>query len=260
MSGRNILSRKDIVLSPIFVAKLAHDAGFDLEIGEAGGWLAFGVPGQGIRAWVRAEGDGAVVALARPDLLRELEPGSEWHGVLPASAAGARLGATPDTAISILARARVLDRTLPQALLHEYQAAVATVDCTEAMAFVRQRRGQDLFRKGLMDYWQGRCAITGLDLPVLLRASHAKPWKDATDAERLDVHNGLLLVAHLDLAFDQGLITIGADGAVIVSPLIGTQARAVLGLASPLTAKNLKQGHEHYLAWHRTHVFHPERS
>jgi putative restriction endonuclease len=59
-----------------------------------------------------------------------------------------------------------------------------------------------------MEYWGGRCPITGLEQPELLRASHIKPWADcATDAERLDVFNGLLLGAHIDAAFDSALIS-----------------------------------------------------
>jgi hypothetical protein len=58
-----------------------------------------------------------------------------------------------------------------------------------------------------MDYWGGRRAITGCAEPLLLRGSHIKPWTQCeTDAERLDVYNGLLLAAHLDAAFDAGLI------------------------------------------------------
>lgn len=81
--------------------------------------------------------------------------------------------------------------------------------------------GQDIFRQGLMEFWEGRCAITGLAVPELLRASHIKPWADcATDAERLDVYNGLLLAPHLDALFDQGFITIAADGRVVRSPAL----------------------------------------
>ncbi|MDC0682621.1 HNH endonuclease signature motif containing protein [Sorangium atrum] len=50
--------------------------------------------------------------------------------------------------------------------------------------------------------------MTGLAVPALLRASHIKPWADCeTDAERLDVYNGILLAPHLDAAFDRGFIT-----------------------------------------------------
>jgi putative restriction endonuclease len=67
------------------------------------------------------------------------------------------------------------------------------------------RVGQDVFRAGRIDYWEGRCAITGLGVVELLRASHIKPWAACDlDAERLDVLNGLLLAPHLDAAFDRG--------------------------------------------------------
>jgi HNH endonuclease len=44
-----------------------------------------------------------------------------------------------------------------------------------------------------MDYWGARCPITGITDPALLRASHIVPWAECGDAQRLDVHNGLLV-------------------------------------------------------------------
>ncbi|ACK80676.1 MULTISPECIES: type 2 periplasmic-binding domain-containing protein [Acidithiobacillus] len=41
---------------------------------------------------------------------------------------------------------------------------------------VRQRIGQQKFREAMLTYWGGACAVTGLALPDVLRASHAKPW------------------------------------------------------------------------------------
>ncbi len=71
-----------------------------------------------------------------------------------------------------------------------------------------EKAGQDVFRAALMDYWGGACVVTGIDLPAVLRASHAKPWAAcASDEERLDVFNGLLLVANLDALFDRGHIS-----------------------------------------------------
>ena len=82
-----------------------------------------------------------------------------------------------------------------------------------------QRIGQDIFRKALLAYWNGRCPLTGIADPELLRASHIKPWSACeTDAERLDVHNGLLLSALWDAAFDKGLVTFADDGTPILSP------------------------------------------
>ena len=94
-----------------------------------------------------------------------------------------------------------------------------------------QRVGQDIFRRGLLEYWDGRCAITGLAVPELLRASHIKPWAACdTDAERLDIFNGLLLAPHLDAAFDAGFITIAKDGAVLVSNTLPPHAWSPIGL------------------------------
>ncbi|QDV39293.1 HNH endonuclease [Tautonia plasticadhaerens] len=69
----------------------------------------------------------------------------------------------------------------------------AVADTTERRALVLSRVGQGQFRDSLMSVWGGRCAVTGLDLPVLLRASHIKPWRDSDNRERLDAYNGLLL-------------------------------------------------------------------
>ena len=93
----------------------------------------------------------------------------------------------------LLRRAFQLSRTLPDALLRVFQDETAYLPrATEAERLVVQRVGQDIFRRCLLEYWDGRCAITGLAVPELLRASHIKPWAACdTDAERLDIFNGI---------------------------------------------------------------------
>ena len=89
-------------------------------------------------------------------------------------------------------------------------------------------------------------------MPELLRASHAKRWADCeSDGERLDVFNGLLLAAHLDAAFDVGLIGVGGNGEVLVSPRLDGAARAVMGLVGEVRVEGLQDGHGPYLHWHR---------
>ncbi|WP_157623012.1 HNH endonuclease [Solimonas soli] len=243
------------MISAILLSKLAHDAGFDVELGEREGWLQFRLPGRQLRAWLRAESANIVVALSRNDVFAELQFGTTWSGHLPRETQGARVVSSAADLVALLARARVLDRTLPDALLAEFHATPTVIERTEAEALVRQRRGQELFRKGLLEYWSGRCAITGIDVPELLRASHAKPWKDATDAERLDVYNGLLLVAHLDAAYDKGLITVHPNGRVEVSRRLSPTALQVLGLDQPACIPSLKGAHSPFLEWHIAHVF-----
>ena len=127
---------------------------------------------------------------------------------------------------------------------------------TEAERLVIQRVGQDIFRQSLIDYWQGRCAVTGLDVPPLLRASHIKPWaRCASDAERLDVFNGLLLAPHLDALFDGGWISFDDDGGVLVSPELLGEQRVLLGVRPGWRLAELAAPHIGYLVWHRRQLF-----
>ena len=121
--------------------------------------------------------------------------------------------------------------------------------------FIIQRVGQDIFRRGLLEYWDNRCAITDLAVPELLRASHIKPWADCeNDAERLDVFNGFLLAPNLDAAFDTGFITVGDTGEVLVSDLLEKEARGLLGLDQFMKLR-VADEHRQYLLWHRSRVF-----
>ena len=126
---------------------------------------------------------------------------------------------------------------------------------TTREATVRLRVGQDAFRRALDDYWNGRCPLTGITDRALLRASHIVPWRNcASDAERLDVHNGLLLAAHWDAAFDAGLVTFDDGGRAVPSPALSAEARAALALdAAP--ALRLAEGHRPRLARHRRNTF-----
>lgn len=155
---------------------------------------------------------------------------------------------------NFLKRSWQLSRTLPNALIGRFQNALTAVSTTEREATVKQRVGQTLFREGLLALWGGRCAITGLDTPELLRASHAKPWADSSDIERLDVFNGLLLAAHWDAAFDSGLITISTSGHVVPSAALSDATKEVLRVSDVLQIRVQPQ-HEPYLAWHRERVF-----
>jgi hypothetical protein len=70
-----------------------------------------------------------------------------------------------------------LARALPLAPLREFEKKTRGLPrTTETERLVVQRVAQDVFRGALRDYWGGRCAITGCAEPLLLRASHIKPW------------------------------------------------------------------------------------
>jgi len=163
----------------------------------------------------------------------------------------------------ILRRAAELAMALPHHAADCYAEEVAKIDAappssTEILRLTKQRVGQNLFRSALMDYWGGACAVTGLKLPELLRASHAKPWADCdTDAERLDVFNGFLLSAQLDALFDSGLITFNDQGLLIAASKLAQVERQLLGLngGPPHRLRWISSSHLSYLAWHRQEVF-----
>lgn len=249
-------------LSPIvtsLLAKAAADNGFDQERGRADRWLAFASTLCPLRLWLGCFGDAVyLAAMSQPAVLRSLgEHGTPLAAPLPAGAAGGRSVADMPALHRLLRRAVQLSRALPDELLHTFEKRVTDLPrSTEAERLVIQRVGQDLFRDGLLDLWEGRCAITGLEVPELLRASHIKPWADCgTDAERLDVYNGLLLAPHLDAVFDRGYITIADDMTVVVSPMLDPVARSLLGLDLPRSLNRLTDAHRAYLPWHRAHVF-----
>lgn len=103
----------------------------------------------------------------------------------------------------------------------ELEELPAGIVGTEVERMVRQRVGQNKFRDAMLDYWGGACAVTGVALPEVLRASHAKPWAEcATDAERLDVFNGFLLSANLDALFDRFLISFDEQGVLVIAPAL----------------------------------------
>ena len=239
--------------------KAATDNGFDLERERTVDWLSFGSSQTPMRIWLAAVGESRFLAAAsRADVIDGLTGlGAACTDRLPGVAAGALAVSDVAALHRLLRRAFQLSRTLPDALLRVFEDETANLPrATEAERTVVQRFGQDVFRRGLLEYWDDRCAMTGLDVPELLRASHIKPWADcATDAERLDVFNGLLLAPHLDAAFDAGFITIAGDGTMLVSNTLRPGARSALGLDRPLRVDGLHGAHERYLTWHRSRIF-----
>jgi hypothetical protein len=238
--------------------KLAVDNGFDRELPREGEWLAFASTQSPLRIWLSVPGEALfLVALSQSNVAAALDIGTAASHLLPTAAVAARFVTSLPELHRLVRRAFQLSKTLPHELLQAFEKQTATLPrSTEAERVVVQRVGQGIFRAGLLEYWEGRCAVTGLAVPELLRASHIKPWADcASDAERLDVFNGLLLAPHLDAAFDYGSITVADDGTVLVSDQLGESARHILGLANPLSVKALAPSHRTYLPWHREHVF-----
>jgi hypothetical protein len=146
-----------------------------------------------------------------------------------------------------------LARSLPPEPLVEFEAKTHNLPrATEAERLVVMRVGQEIFRDSLMQYWNGRCPLTGIEEPALLRASHIVPWAACeSDAERLDVHNGLLLSALWDAAFDKGLVSFTDDGSPLASPQLSRAVRAALNFDAAPRLAGLRDAHLFRLRRHR---------
>lgn len=129
-----------------------------------------------------------------------------------------------------------------------------SIDETTRLALIEARLGQGQFRRKLEKRWDDGCAVINCKLRPLLRASHIKPWRDATNSERLDPANGLLLSAHLDALFDAGLISFRDDGKMLLSKYIPPRDAASLQIPSALRQR-LTQAEKKYIGFHRKSVF-----
>jgi putative restriction endonuclease len=194
-----------------------------------------------------------------PTLLPELQRSFPQAGV---ESSGFTL-ATEAVLAVVLRRAASLSRALPSQAATDYQLAVvaelaklpAGIAGTEVERLVRQRIGQNKFRDAMMDYWGGACAVTGVAISAVLRASHAKPWAEcASDAERLDVFNGFLLSANLDALFDRFLISFDEQGWLVVAAALKWEDLLPLGIAPEMRLRWVNPLHQPYLALHRARL------
>jgi hypothetical protein len=126
---------------------------------------------------------------------------------------------------------------------------------TTRRALIEARVGQGRFRQDLMVLWSDKCAVTGCDVAEVLRASHCKPWRSCTDAERLDPANGLLLVATLDALFDAGLIAFLDTGQMLVDASLSPARQRALGLDPAPLREHPSPRQSEFLREHREHVF-----
>jgi hypothetical protein len=138
--------------------------------------------------------------------------------------------------------------------LSQVQADAALPE-TDRQAIVLARRGQGLFKTRVMRI-EHACRITGVNREEHLRASHCKPWRDATNEERLDGENGLLLTPSIDHLFDRGFIAFEGNGQVIVSPVAHPDSLLRMGINrdKPPSVGGFSTGQRRFLQFHRENV------
>ena len=133
------------------------------------------------------------------------------------------------------------------------------------------RRGWgSVFAVNVLSNCGKRCVFCGLrplafGAKRMLVAGHIKPWKDSAPSERMDLRNGLAACPDHDVAFDTGLLPVGAGLQIHFSEALANAVRA-----DPLTRQyygrppllerlllpdDAQQPARKYLDWHKTKVF-----
>lgn len=138
----------------------------------------------------------------------------------------------------------------------EYEALTLDELNTDGTATIKTRIGQQRFRNELIKYWGG-CALSGVNLTEILKASHIKPWKDSSHTERLDPFNGILLSPTYDTLFDRGYISFDDNGRVLLSES-AKRLSSELGLSESMALRKIDGQHIKYLRLHRE-FFDPSR-
>ncbi|MFV2094019.1 HNH endonuclease [Micromonospora sp. LOL_014] len=143
---------------------------------------------------------------------------------------------------------------------------------TERLLMAAVRVGQHRFASEVLRNHGHRCVFCGLSTALpekraarMLIASHIKPWRESTHAERLDARNGLTACPTHDVAFDTGLMAVNGGLRIHLKPALAAAvqadpaARAAFG-RPPLAERLLLPDDAtppdaKYLAWHRQHIF-----
>jgi hypothetical protein len=235
--------------------KAAFDNGFRIERGIEGGWMRYASATARGDIWIAGVSQAGpwLLSVSHPGVAAELSPAAQpVYGPGPAAFIFTCL---PELYAAV-ERAYRLGLSLPDAPLDQFRKRITGLPrTTEVERLVVQRVGQNIFREALLEYWNGRCPLTGITDPALLRASHIVPWAECDDdAQRLDVHNGLLLSALWDAAFDAGRVGFTDMGDVLVHPGLAAVDRKVLLGGAALRLTGLTPKHFANLARHRVRV------
>jgi len=246
-------------LQHALIEKTGHDFGFEYVAEETANTITLASARHPVHAQITlSEADYHVKITQGPALLRK-----ELARSFALSDGNILICHDNDYLADVLKRIASLGCSLPNQAETDFEATLkneleqlpANLRGTEIERMVRQRVGQQTYRKAMMEYWGGACAVTGITTTEVLRASHAKPWADCkNDAERMDVFNGFLLNANLDALFDRFLISFTDEGQIIIDPSITQNDQQKLSLNSNMKLRWLAPEHLTYLKYHRKHL------
>lgn len=115
----------------------------------------------------------------------------------------------------------------------------------------KARVGQGKFRQDVMAIWNDTCAVTGLNIKMLLTASHILPWQLSEPHQKVDKFNGLALSPNIDKLFDKGFISFNEKGKILIKNSLSASSLKAVGVDKKMAIKNLTEEHLAYLREHR---------
>lgn len=133
--------------------------------------------------------------------------------------------------------------------IHQIEAD-ESIPLTERAQLAKARVGQGLFRKRVI-LLDGACRVTGVDDTRVLVASHIKPWRDASNMERISGQNGILLSPHVDALFDEQLITFENDGCIRVHKSLPREVLDRWSIDPDKCTGPFRKEQAQFLAFHR---------
>ena len=147
--------------------KAAYENGFRIEFGARDGWIGYRSATARGEVWIArvAEKGNWLVSISHAGVAAELG--------LPATDAIIGPGFATFAFVhlhelyGVLARVYKLGVSLPDVPLKAFEKATVNLPrTTEAERFTVERIGQNLFRQALLEYWNGRCPLTGITDPA----------------------------------------------------------------------------------------------
>lgn len=144
---------------------------------------------------------------------------------------------------------------------YQWDVDLTFLGATEKRIEKPVRIAQRFFRQVVLAAYDNRCCISDLNLPMLLVASHIKPWGQFA-ASQVDPQNGLCLSRLHDAAFDCGLITLDSERRLVLAKQLKTHGsnKTVSESFLAFEAKQIRFPEkffpkEEYLCWHRENLF-----
>jgi hypothetical protein len=127
---------------------------------------------------------------------------------------------------------------------------------TETYREIAVRTKQFEYRKQALKLWKNKCAVTNIEEPKVLIASHIKPWRESNTVERIDPKNSLILSPNYDKLFDLGYISFKpTNGKIILSDRLKADSWDKLKVNPEAELRFVPPNTDHYLNYHNNYIF-----